>query len=80
MKVSRWSRRFHDPWGNKNGNRYGSPIRFQYQVSKTGLTGYDALDGGVDDSRYYVDRSINIESVGNKFVKAGRRSAERLRR
>jgi hypothetical protein len=79
MRISRFSRRFHDPWGNKYGNRCGSPIRFQFQVSKQGSR-YDEDGGSLDDNRYYVDKTVSIESVGNRFVKATKRSMERLRR
>ena len=83
--ISRFSRRFHDPWGNKNGNRYGSPTRLQYVTAVAGLTysktaGRDVCDGSIDMFRHNIDRTLNIESVGNKFVKATKRSVERLRR
>jgi hypothetical protein len=54
-------------------------MRFQYGASKQGLK-YDETGGSLDDSRYYVDKTVNLESVGNRFVKATRRSIERLRR
>lgn len=78
MRISRFSRRFHDPWGNDFGNRYGSPIRFQYMASYAALIDSDM--GGVDDRRKMIDRSASFESTGNKFVKAAKRSIERLRR
>jgi len=83
MKISRWSRRFHDPWGNKHWNRAGSPIRGQYNVSLSGLSGSNApIVGavGVDGQRCNIDGTSVIESTGNRFVKATKRSVERLRR
>lgn len=38
--INRRERRFHDPWGNKNGNRYGSIIRWQYQVAQSEIESY----------------------------------------
>jgi hypothetical protein len=68
---------FHDPWGNKNGNRYGSPIRYQYMVSCSSI-----IDKGVDVREYigHIDKPSRSESTGIRHVRHGKRSIERLRR
>ena len=81
MRISRFSRKFHDPWGSKNGNRYGSPVRFQYLVGASGLNGRSQeCDAGVDECRAAIDRPAYFESTNNKFARATKRSVERLRR
>jgi len=81
MRVSRYGRRFHDPWGNKHGNRFGSMIRFQYQVGKSSLSNAIA-DGeaNVHGEVYHLDKALYFEHAGNKFVRTGMRSPERIRR
>lgn len=44
MRVSRFARRFHDPWGNRQGNVRGTICKFQYLV---GATQFSHDDEGV---------------------------------
>jgi hypothetical protein len=79
MKISRRSRQLHDPWGNKNGNRFGSPIRFQFMVG-LGTSGFNHEVPNVHRYESYIDRVSAIESTRNKVVMTGKCAVEKLRR
>jgi hypothetical protein len=76
MKISRYSRRFHDPWGSKQGNRCGTIIKFQFQAGKIML---EKEEGSVHDG-YHIDTVSVLESTHKKFVRTGKNSSEKLRR
>lgn len=76
MKISGRRKRAHDPWGNKHGNRYGSPIRFQFLVAKKDDSGRPV---GVDTMIYYLDRVSAVEQSCHKYVRASK-NIEKLRR
>lgn len=82
MRVSNRSRKFHDPWGNKSGNKVGSVIRFQYLVGASSLR--KMPDEGprvnVNEERYNIDWAHAVEHTAHKFILGSRRSIERLRR
>ena len=77
MRVSRFSRRFHDPWGNKNGNQIGSIIRRQYRVGQADLSGDIE---GISSVRGRIDAVHMYESTGGRFIRGAKNSVERLRR
>lgn len=80
MKISRASRRFHDPWGSsKYGNRHGSVCRWQY------LVGYEQLDdddsgGDINSKRWRFDYAAEREHNAERFVRTNKHGVEKLRR
>jgi hypothetical protein len=79
MKISKQCRKFHDPWGNKYGNRKGQTIRFQYMVGLGSI--YEGNDGSdVHSESMAIDKVRGYEHNGNRFVRGSKRSSERLRR
>ena len=47
--VARYYRRFHDPWGNKRGNRCGRIGNFQYLLGKMMMPDYADWRNSGDD-------------------------------
>lgn len=73
MRVNRRGRRFHDPWGNKNGNCRGYVTGHQYMVAKCELRGSKVAKHLSD-----IDLSKQIDATHDRFVKGSR--VEALRR
>lgn len=81
MKIAKFHKKLHDPWGNKYHNVCGSIIRLQYMVGKGSLTHrYEHDAGNPGKELYYVDRCHNLEATGTKFVRIGKHSTEKMRR
>jgi len=78
MKISAWSRRFHDPWGNKNGNRFGHITGYQFQIAQSEVS--DDRRQMVDSHSGRFDRMKRYESNGSRFVKTTGQGVESLRR
>jgi hypothetical protein len=79
MKLSKQSRRFHDPWGSKFGNIRGSVLKFQYQVGK-GSLGDMGSGGDIHGHIYLLDKPATYEHNTNRYVRNAKRSVERLKR
>lgn len=81
MRLTAHGRKFHDPWGNKWGNREGSVIRFQWLVGKTSLS-REIMNGEANVHRCagFIDRTSVYESSGSRFIRGAKRSVERLRK
>ena len=64
MKLNMRCRSFHDPWGNKYGNRHGSVIRMQYAVS------HSELDSGghVNNMMWYFNTTKRMDYQYDRFV------------
>jgi hypothetical protein len=81
MRLTRYGRKFHDPWGNNWGHRQGDIVRFQYKVGKSSMSNEIANgEANVHKRVGFIDRTSVYESSGSRFVRSGRRSTERLRR
>ena len=76
MKISARSRKFHDPWGNRAGNRQGQICRWQYMV---GIAGLGDEIPSVNERKPFVDGLRNYEYNMDRFV-LGKNSTEALRR
>lgn len=59
MKLNRRSRRFHDPWGSRRGNRCGGVMRHQYLVGQT---------SELISVRHGVDYTQTLENTEDRFV------------
>lgn len=81
MKLTVHGRKFHDAWGNDHGNRYGQIVGYQFLVGKSSLSD-EVCHGQVNVHKRvgFIDRTSVYESSGSRFVRSGKRSAERLRR
>ena len=81
MRVSKYSRKFHDPWGNKHGNRRAHIIGFQFQVGKSSLSD-EVAQGEVNVHRcvFFLDKTAVFESTSSQFVRGGKNGNERLKR
>ena len=86
MRVARVSRRFHDPWGNKQYGRSGCVCRLQYMVGRTQLDDHGYLDGederhsSVNEERWKFDTMGAKENTQARFVLSTKRGVERIRR
>ena len=77
MRVSRFSRKLHDPWGNKFADDVGAIIKRQVLVGKTQVrTGSGCINSGI----YELDAVHAIEGTWRKYVHGGKNSTEKLRR
>jgi len=59
MKLNRRSRRFHDPWGSRRGNRFGSVMHHQYLVGQS---------SELASVRHGVDYVHLLENNEDRFV------------
>jgi len=77
MGINPCERKVHDPWGHKNGNRFGSIIRWQYQVAQSELEYFSKTS--VNHGLYKFDKPRLLEHNFGRFVRTNRR-VEKLRR
>ena len=75
MRLSKRSRKFHDPWGNKFSNRVGTIVRFQYHI---GLGDLGSRKGSVNIASRVFDTVGSQEHNKDRFVR-GPYSIEKLR-
>jgi hypothetical protein len=83
MNISKFSRRFHDPWGNKRGTRSGTIIRFQYMVTKSELQDHEYYgDTGepINSHIYFFDQVGSYERNKSIYVRTGKNGSEKIRR
>ena len=78
MTINSKERRLHDPWGNKNGNRFGRIINLQYLVAQVELDSYFA-GASVNKELWHIDKLRLLEHNFGRFVRTNRR-VEKLRR
>ena len=79
MGVSRKHRKFNDPWGNKNYNTCGSPIRHQYMVAKSSLSSF-GVAASLDRQSFCSDKIKNVEGPHSTFIRTSGHNVERLRK
>lgn len=78
MSINRAERRFHDPWGNKNGNKFGRIINLQYLVAQVEIDSYFS-GASVNRALWNLDKPRMLEHNFGRFVRTNRR-VEKLRR
>lgn len=82
--ITTRTRKFHDPWGNKRGNRCAAVIRHQYLVGKSSLSRSwrepDKNVHNVNEEKYFFDSGAVINHTGDKYVLCSKYGVERLRR
>lgn len=79
MSISCRSRRFHDPWGSRRGNRQGSVIKWSYMVGQADLTDDFGKSLDINKNRQELDTVAIAERNTARFVFA-KRSVEAIRR
>lgn len=79
-KVARFSRWFHDPWGNKQANERGTICKTQYGVGATQLNDR-AMGPGVRNMKgyWYTDKPSYFEYNNARFILSSY-SVEKIRR
>jgi hypothetical protein len=83
--VNRYCRKFHDPWGNKQGNRRSQVCRWQYMVGKAQLhkttwSDNDEVFVNVNDKRSRLDLIAAREHTASRYLLSTKRGVERMRR
>ena len=83
MKVSRRSRKFHDPWGNKHGNSMGHICHMSFLVGKSESNDVDEHDNDhghpLSTRIYHFDNVSCREHLYNSYIRA-KHAPEKLRR
>lgn len=72
MKISRYIRRFHDPWGNKSGGRLCDE---QWRVGQA-----SRVSGRPDARRWAVDYVSYAERTSTDYIRTGKHGIEKLKR
>lgn len=86
MRISSYSRLFHDPHGSRRLGKNGSVTGRQYMVGAGSLQSVPAQSGipyeaaNVSKRVGYMDRVSRWERNATKFVRTGKSCVERLRR
>lgn len=76
-RVNPYERAFHDPWGNRRGNK-GGIINYQYQVCQAEIMSYYET-GSLNKDLWYWDKSRMLEHNHGRFTRTNSR-VEKLRR
>jgi hypothetical protein len=76
MKISRYHKKIHDPWGSKFANLLGSPVCRQFDVGRSEYLPTPR----VDDAHVHIDIMSILERTNRRFVRTGKHGIEKLRR